>query len=133
MKLHRFTALDNHRAILIVREKLGPDALVYSTRRIADGVEVLAGIPESEFRSDSSEEVPVEKSVLDRDTVDKLNLQMQMMEDSIQKLSTHIMTLYQAMNEAAKKKKRINWNIFRNLRIFRKQTTEVRYDKQAVY
>lgn len=48
MKLHRFTAINNQKAMLKVHETLGPDALIYSTRTVASGVEIMAGLPLSD-------------------------------------------------------------------------------------
>lgn len=131
MKLHRFTALDNHRAILVVHQKLGPNALIYSTRRIPNGVEVLAGISDDQHQG--NDEVPIEKSTIDRATLDKLNIQMQVMEESIEKLSSHIVSLYQAMNAKSNEKKWLHWNIFKQLGRSRKSLTEVQYDQQPAH
>ncbi len=119
MKLQRFTALDNHRAILMVHEKLGPDALVYSTRRIATGVEVLAGL--SHDNVPAGDEVQIENTGIDRDTIDKLNTQLQVMEETIQKLSTHITMLYQVVSENLEKKKSTQWKVFKHIGRIRKQ------------
>jgi len=128
MKLRRFIALDTQRAMLMVHKKLGPDALVYSTRRVANGVEVLAGLPTSE--ADISSEVDVEKTNVDKETIDKLNIQLQMMEDSIQKLTNHIMALYQVVSENAARKEKKGWNFFGR---FKKQSIEGRYGRQAAH
>ncbi len=39
MKMHRFIASTNQKAIAKIHEVLGPDALIYSTKSIPDGVE----------------------------------------------------------------------------------------------
>ena len=119
MKLQRFTALDNHRAILMVHEKLGPDALVYSTRRITNGVEVLAGVANENLLNEDS--VEVKDNGIDRETLDKLNMQLQVMEQTIQKLSTHISMLYQEVSNSLEKKKWINWNLFNHFGRIKKQ------------
>jgi len=119
MKLRRFIALDTQRAILMVHRKLGPNALVYSTRRTANGVEVLAGLPVNDVETN---DVEVEKTNVDKDTIDKLNIQLQLMQESIQKLTNQIMTLYQVVSENTKKEqekekqqhaiKQKGWNFF---------------------
>lgn len=48
MKLQRFTATSNYKAIMLIQQTLGPDALIYSTRRTAQGIEILAGLPHSD-------------------------------------------------------------------------------------
>ncbi len=42
MTIRRFNARDSRSALARVREDLGPDAVILSNRRVADGVEVLA-------------------------------------------------------------------------------------------
>jgi flagellar biosynthesis protein FlhF len=44
MKIKRFSGTDMRQAIRKVREALGPDAVILSNRKIADGVEVVAAI-----------------------------------------------------------------------------------------
>lgn len=48
MKLHRFHAANNHVAILMVQDQLGPNAFIYSMHKLANGVEVVAGLPSAE-------------------------------------------------------------------------------------
>jgi len=47
MNMKRFTARTSRDALALVREAFGDDAVVMSTRHVADGVEVLAMAPES--------------------------------------------------------------------------------------
>jgi len=47
MNMKRFTAKTSRDALALVREAFGDDAVVMSTRHVADGVEVLAMAPES--------------------------------------------------------------------------------------
>lgn len=44
MQLYRFSAADNHQAMLKVHSTLGAEALIYSTRKSNHGVEILAGL-----------------------------------------------------------------------------------------
>lgn len=44
MKIKRFTAADMRQAMCLVRDEQGPDAVILSTRRIAEGIEVIAAI-----------------------------------------------------------------------------------------
>src|SRR6185437_3193514 len=44
MKITRHTAPDMRQALRAVREQLGPDAVILSSRRTADGVEVTAAM-----------------------------------------------------------------------------------------
>lgn len=45
MKLHRFIATTTQKAMLKISQELGPEALIYSTRSIDGGVEIVAGLP----------------------------------------------------------------------------------------
>ena len=135
MKLRRFIALDTQRAIMMAHRKLGPNALVYSTRRTPNGVEVLAGLPINDAETN---EVEVEKTHVDKDTIDKLNIQLQLMQESIQKLTNHIMTLYQVVDDTAKKEKELaeqkeqvqHGSFFGRLK---KQLIEGRYGRQSLH
>lgn len=114
MKLHRFTASDTQRAILNVHEKLGPDALVYSTRKLEYGVEVLAGLPAPEEGVEEQAPSKAEASVMttssiDNNVIERLNGQLQRMDDSIRKLSRNIDDLQQAILELHRE--RINQSI----------------------
>lgn len=42
MNIRRFNAKDSRSALALVREALGPDAVILSNRRVADGVEIVA-------------------------------------------------------------------------------------------
>ncbi|TAL75020.1 MAG: flagellar biosynthesis protein FlhF [Rhodanobacter sp.] len=44
MKIKRFVASDMRQAMREVREEQGPEAVILSTRRVADGIEVIAAI-----------------------------------------------------------------------------------------
>src|SRR5690348_4489352 len=44
MKIKRFVAPDMRQAMREVREEQGPDAVILSTRRMDDGIEVIAAI-----------------------------------------------------------------------------------------
>jgi flagellar biosynthesis protein FlhF len=44
MKIKRFVAPDMRQAMREVREEQGPDAVILSTRRIDDGIEIIAAL-----------------------------------------------------------------------------------------
>ena len=44
MKIKRFVAADLRQAMRLVRDEQGPDAVILSTRRLADGIELIAAI-----------------------------------------------------------------------------------------
>lgn len=47
MKLKRFFAKDMRTALSMIKEELGPDAVIMSNKRASDGVEIVAGIEDS--------------------------------------------------------------------------------------
>ena len=130
MKLYRFTASNTQRAIMIVTEKLGPNALVYSTRKIPGGIEVLAGLP---FGADSivdhgqlaghvqpdnvDDEIKVQEAVPDNKVLENIKLQVETMNDSIQMLSDSILMLQQTFSEKPKRKKFLHWNFLKKIDI----------------
>lgn len=44
MKIKRFVAADMRQAMRLVREEQGPDAVILSTRRLDDGIEIIAAL-----------------------------------------------------------------------------------------
>ncbi|HTM29556.1 MAG TPA: flagellar biosynthesis protein FlhF, partial [Rhodanobacter sp.] len=44
MKIKRFVAADMRQAMRLVRDEQGPESVILSTRRLADGIEVIAAI-----------------------------------------------------------------------------------------
>lgn len=123
MKLYRFTATNAHRAILTVQESLGPNALIYSTRKVQDGVEVLAGMPldkEDEAKEvKASQAVQIEKAlpakpknqagVFDYKIYDNLCAQLDSMNESIQLLTNSVSLLQQVLVQQNNNKFKINW------------------------
>lgn len=52
MKLKRFVASDMREALSMIKEELGADAVIMSNKRVANGVEIVAGIEDSQGGSD---------------------------------------------------------------------------------
>ena len=48
MKLRRFVAADMRSALALIKEELGPDAVIMSNKRVENGVEIIAGYDEVE-------------------------------------------------------------------------------------
>lgn len=108
MKLHRFTAANNQKAILMIHEALGADALIYSTRRTAQGVEILAGLPNAEvietdnvswltqpqhmnhLATDEEIEAPAEMNHLDLAGMQKITERLDVVDKTVCKLADHI-------------------------------------------
>ena len=84
MKLHRFTASSIQKAMLSIQDSLGTEALIYSTRRFAGGVEILASLPEGQG-SDN-----VESSFAENSLMEKMNYKLQMMDETVKKLSNRM-------------------------------------------
>lgn len=64
MKLHRFVAANDQKAMFLVNQALGSDALIYSTKSVTNGVEILAGLPSDGKEDDSASFLNVYKSEL---------------------------------------------------------------------
>jgi flagellar biosynthesis GTPase FlhF len=107
MRLYRFVALDSQRAMVMVRQQLGNNAYVYSTRSTDDGVEVIAGGDSTIMNADdlsSSEEIQVQSVGYNPKQDDKLNLYLQTMEENIIQLSNYVVLLHKVMTENKQKK-----------------------------
>lgn len=94
MKLHRFTASTNQKAIAMIHEALGPDALIYSTRSVPNGIEIVAGLPtqfDEHYESEASSLhfLPNNKPT-DINLFEKLNTQLQVIKDSMQHLTNRV-------------------------------------------
>lgn len=142
MKLYRFTASSNHKAILRVHEALGPEALIYSTSSIPDGVEILAGLeqePETALseklyvEKPLSNTVPAQHSKTEPAAMESLNNQLRAIEANIQKLSGHMNILFQVIADNVKKEKHSRWNLLKNIGRNRKNTKEGIYGRQSAY
>ena len=44
--MQKFIAMNNQKAMALIHAALGDEALIYSTRTVAEGVEIIAGLPE---------------------------------------------------------------------------------------
>lgn len=141
MKLFRFAASDNHKAILKVHDILGPGALVYSTHRTPEGVEIIAGLPTD---ADEAENAPSQSQSLyvkqaqtaqaDSSMIRSLNIQLQLMDENIKKLLSHISHLYDVVSDnPPKKKKASRWNLFRRSNRTRKNIQEGIYGPAAAH
>lgn len=95
MKLHVFKASSNQKAISMVHKALGPDALIYNTRTVANGVEILAGPPVEE--GETIIEVP------DSDSVEQEEKQDQsIVMDSISTMKKQLEDLHESMGRIAR-------------------------------
>lgn len=101
MKLHRITAKNNHKAMAKINEMLGPNALIYSTKMVPDGVEIVAGLPHSDDpktieslhfpRSTKFERLSIpDESNNHQHLIDKLNDKLHYMNEAVIKISSHL-------------------------------------------
>lgn len=104
MKLHRFTASNNRKAISMVHEALGMDALIYSTRSVPEGIEMVAGLPdEAEDYNEKIRTAPqykpsvtsyadeaLDKAMPDTRLIENLSTQLQMMQERFDHLSRQL-------------------------------------------
>lgn len=86
MNVHRFTATNNQKALALIQDAFGPEALIYSTRSIENGVEILAGPPHS------IEPVIVKPDTLSGDIalIEKLHAQINTLTENVNKLSAQV-------------------------------------------
>lgn len=104
MKLQRFTASSNYKAIMLIQQTLGPDALIYSTRRTAQGIEILAGLPHTEDTTTlnqtkvdangthSTQEVNVSINESNIGILEALTKKLQLIDESVKSLTKQINT-----------------------------------------
>lgn len=111
MKLLRFTAADNHKAMVKVHEILGPDALIYTTRRTKNGVEILAA-PSGDYIEDeqesAAEAVHMKNAIRDDQLVENINNQLQQLGDHLLRLTENMNNLQSFVIERMNKKNGIS-------------------------
>ncbi len=56
MKLKRFCAKDMRSALALIKVELGPDAVIMSSKRIKEGVEIVAGLQDDTTASKIKQE-----------------------------------------------------------------------------
>lgn len=107
MRLHRITATNNQKAIAKINEMLGPNALIYSTRVVPEGVEMVVGMPHSKGKGEKEKEAPAtrrssksansESNVLafDKNEMEKLHEKIHSMDENMRKISSHLDKLHQ--------------------------------------
>ena len=49
MKIKRFTAANMQSGLKAISEVLGPEAVILSSRKLSNGLEIVAGVDEYEF------------------------------------------------------------------------------------
>jgi flagellar biosynthesis GTPase FlhF len=88
MKLHKFEAENNHKAYMMIHKELGPNALIYATKKTARGIEITAGFEGDEVNHqvDLSAEMSVKSPILDShysEMVDLLDIKLQKLYEKI--------------------------------------------------
>lgn len=105
MKLYRFIAEDNQKAMIKAQASLGPEALIYSTKKVEEGIEVLAGIAEAiRDTAIDAEEVVIEKKLPkvkapDQKLIESITSQFKKNDIHIKNLSVSVNVYYQIMTE----------------------------------
>ena len=133
MKLHRFIASTADKGMLLAHDRLGPDALVFSTRRVSAGIEVIAGIPEVEFADGATvtSELSVENTPMS-EILDSLILRLQEMDEKMSHLSQHMHTLAQEIAMERVTKKSWKTRILENLDRMQEMMIGVKYGKSVI-
>ncbi len=132
MKLYRFTAIDSQRAMAAIWQKFGTEALIYSTRNIPEGVEVIAGCDAGD-ENNQPIEIIVENQGINNASDDKLNIQLQVMEENIVMLSNYVAMLHRIFVEKNTKKKwkKFNFSFLTKWIRTKKTNLEAGYEHQA--
>jgi len=126
MKLRIFKASTNQKAMAMVLEAFGEDALIYNTRSITDGVEILAGPSEDEQESvlvngnhlasmntknDSEPQVAInEAQNVTVESLDAMKQQINALTQTVDSLSRQIHTRYLDMFHMSDDEKTIKRN-----------------------
>lgn len=131
MKLYRFTAADNHRAIIKVHEALGPDAMIYTIKKTRDGIEVLAGSTNGSDEA-GEKEVHIHNATPSQQMIESMNNQIQRMDDNIKLLTSHISSLQHVMTETIRKKKFLNFNVLKYILRIKKYFRRGVYGSQSI-
>ncbi len=88
MKLYRFVAPSHHKAITKIHEVLGPDALLYSTRNLDEGIEIVAGAANSP--NVSFDEMNYKPTRNNPSHIKNLEKKVVTMSETIENLTNHI-------------------------------------------
>ncbi len=147
MKLYRFTASTTQRAIFTATKTLGPNALVYSTRKVLGGIEVLAGLPfgaediidkteisEPEVKvkkTKQHEEIKIQETSLDNKILESLKIEIETMHETIQSLSKSVSLLQQTVTERLKHRT-INWSFLKKLNLPKMLKLKIQIHKTEV-
>lgn len=133
MKLHRFIASTADKGMLLAHDRLGPDALIFSTRRVSAGVEVIAGIPEVELIDGATEgvELTVENTPMS-EMLDSLTLRLQEMDEKMSHLTQHMQTLAQEIALERVAKKSLKTKLLEHFDRMQKMMIGVKYGKSVI-
>lgn len=116
MKLYRFIATDTQTAIMSAHESLGSEALIYSTQRTPEGIEVLAGLAEKDdtlvkksktqpVEIDNLPPPPKVKSPsIEARVIESFKAQLQNTNEKIQQLTETIEALHQVVMISTQKR-----------------------------
>jgi flagellar biosynthesis protein FlhF len=135
MKLHRFVAANDQKAMFLVNQALGANALIYSTKSVTNGVEILAGLPADAQEDDANQFVNVYQSELkniDGKVNDSRDEEIRALQSKLDLITHQINSMSSAMtsahNQTAKpqtkniQSNRIKTSFFKN--IFKKKTQQ---------
>ncbi|MHB1948799.1 MAG: hypothetical protein ACYCQI_11895 [Gammaproteobacteria bacterium] len=130
MKLYRFIAADTQSAMFSAHEALGAEALIYSTRKTAEGIEVLAGLASKEEPGKKSkaqlievDNLPpppkVKPSAIESRMFDSLKIQLQNTNEKLHQLNQTIESLQQVVMNHLQRKPRV-FNMMKKVSSFLK-------------
>lgn len=92
MKLQRFIAKNIQKAVSKIHDVFGPDALIYSTRSVEGGVEIVASeaCASDQINDALSFSESGDMQSMDFSLIEKLNSQLQTIDSNLQNLSRYI-------------------------------------------
>lgn len=141
MKLYRFTAPNTDIAMATVTEVLGGNALIYATRKIVNGVELLAGLNSDntiegiqEIKSHdviNSEETNIQKTSLEYEQLQEIKVQINEINSHLRSLAAMISMINQEyINQLNRKRffglnylKQISFKKIFKLRMLKSEST----------
>lgn len=84
MKLHRIVAENNQKAMMKIRDLLGSDAVIFSTKTVANGVEMLASATTDAFQQNTYE--MIEETSGNHLALEKLENKMEKLQEYVRKI-----------------------------------------------
>lgn len=122
MKLHRFVAANDQKAMFMVNQALGANALIYSTKSVTNGVEILAGLPVDAQEEETNQFVNVYKTELNNLDIkmnDTRDDEIRTLQSRLDMITNQLNTMSTVMTGGHQKQNQSKTSLFK--RIFKKK------------